>query len=95
MILSVNLQAEDCNFSKSNTSLWVFFTFLRLYKCYRSVQSITNNSSEYFYKPYSKYLLKSFIYEDLTTKLKIKIFLEALKILSTAYKSCIFEVPPS
>ena len=28
----VKLQAEACNFTKINTPLWVFFTFLKLYK---------------------------------------------------------------
>ena len=27
VLLSVKLQAETCNFTKINTSLWVFFTF--------------------------------------------------------------------
>ena len=30
VLLLVKLQAELCNFTKSNTSPWVFFTFLKL-----------------------------------------------------------------
>ena len=34
-------EAEDCNFTKSNTPSWVFLTFLKLYKWYQIAQSIT------------------------------------------------------
>ena len=30
-----------CNFTKSNTPPWVFFTFLKLYKWYQIAQNIT------------------------------------------------------
>ena len=33
------LQAEACNFTKSNSSPWVFFTFLNLHKCYQIAES--------------------------------------------------------
>ena len=33
--------AEVCNFTKSNTSPWVFFTFLKLYKWHQMTQRIT------------------------------------------------------
>ena len=32
VLLLVKLQALACNFTKSNTPPWVFFTFLKLYK---------------------------------------------------------------
>ena len=32
VLLLVKLQTEGCNFTKSNTSLWVFFAFFKLYK---------------------------------------------------------------
>ena len=38
MALLVKLQAY---FTKSNTPLWVFFTFLKLYKWYQIAQRIT------------------------------------------------------
>ena len=31
-LLLVKLQAEACNFAKSNTTPWVFFMFFKLYK---------------------------------------------------------------
>ena len=33
-------QEEACNFTKSNTPHWVFFTFFNLYKWYQIAQSI-------------------------------------------------------
>ena len=33
--------AEACNFTKSNTPLWVFHTFFKLYKWYQIAQRIT------------------------------------------------------
>ena len=39
--LLVKLQASACNFTKSNTRPRVFFTFLKLYKCYQTAQRIT------------------------------------------------------
>ena len=35
-----------CNFTKSNTPPWVFFTFIKMYKCYQIVQNIKNNQTE-------------------------------------------------
>ena len=40
VLLLVKLQTEACNFNKSNTPLWVFLTFFRLYKWYQIPQSI-------------------------------------------------------
>ena len=40
-LLLVKLQAEVCNFTKSNIPPWVFFTFFKLYKWYQIAQSIT------------------------------------------------------
>ena len=34
VLLLIKLQAEVCNFTKSNTPLWTFFTFFKLYKWY-------------------------------------------------------------
>ena len=34
VLLLVKLQAEVCNFTKSNTPQWTFFTFFKLYKWY-------------------------------------------------------------
>ena len=42
VLLLVKMQAEACNFTKSNTPPWGFFTFFKLYKWYQIVQSITN-----------------------------------------------------
>ena len=42
VLLFVKFQASVCNFAKSNTAPWVFFTFLKLYKWYQIPQSITN-----------------------------------------------------
>ena len=33
--LLVKLQAKTCNFTKNNTSPWVFFTFFKLYNWYK------------------------------------------------------------
>ena len=33
--------SKACNFTKSNGPLWVFFTFLKLFKWYQIAQSIT------------------------------------------------------
>ena len=32
---------EACNLAKSNGTLWVFFTFFKLYKCFQFTESIT------------------------------------------------------
>ena len=41
VFLLVNLQAEACNFTKSNTPPWLFFMFFKLYKRYQIAQRIT------------------------------------------------------
>ena len=41
VLFLVKLQAEACNFTKSNTPPWVFFTFFKLHKWYQIAQSIT------------------------------------------------------
>ena len=41
-------QAEVCNFTKSNTPPWVFFTFLKLCKWHQIAQHISFNSSHSF-----------------------------------------------
>ena len=35
-------EASACNFTKSSTPPWVFFTFFKLYKWYQIAQHITN-----------------------------------------------------
>ena len=42
MLHEANLQSEAYNFTKSNTPLWVFFMFFKLYKRYQIAQCITN-----------------------------------------------------
>ena len=44
LLLLVKLQVELCNFTKSNTSPWVFFTFLKMYKLYQNEERITYNN---------------------------------------------------
>ena len=44
LLLLVKLQVELCNFTKSNTSPWVFFTFLKMYKLYQNAEPITYNN---------------------------------------------------
>ena len=46
VLLLVTLQAKACNFTKSNTSPWAFFTFFKLYKWYQIAQRITYEDSE-------------------------------------------------
>ena len=41
MLLLVKLQVKACNFTKSNTSSWVFFIFFKLCKWYQIVQSVS------------------------------------------------------
>ena len=41
MLLLVKLQTLACNFTKSGTPPWVFFTFLKLYKWYQISQSVS------------------------------------------------------
>ena len=42
VLLSVNLQNSACNFTKTNTPLWMLFTFFKLYKCCQITQSVSN-----------------------------------------------------
>ena len=41
VLLLIKLQALACNFTKSNTSPWVYFTFFKLYKWNQIAQSIS------------------------------------------------------
>ena len=41
MLLLVKLETKTCNFTKSNFSPWVFFTFFKLYKQYEIAQSVS------------------------------------------------------
>ena len=40
VLVLVKLQALACNFTKSNTPLWMFFSFFKLYKWYQIAQSV-------------------------------------------------------
>ena len=40
VLLLVNLQVSACNFTKSNTPPWAFFTVFKLFNWYRIAQSI-------------------------------------------------------
>ena len=40
-LLLVKLQTKACNFTKSNTTSWMFFMFLKLYKWCQIAQNIT------------------------------------------------------
>ena len=42
VLLLVKLQASACNFNKSNTPPWLFFTFFKLYKWYHIAQRVTS-----------------------------------------------------
>ena len=42
VILLVKLQDTACNFTKSHTFPWVFFTFFKFYKWYQIAQSVSN-----------------------------------------------------
>ena len=46
VLLLVKLQAEAYNFTKSNTTPWMFFTFSKLYMWYQIVQSITHKDHD-------------------------------------------------
>ena len=51
VLLLVKLHAEACNFTKSNSPSWVFFTFFKLYESCKIAQSTTffaKNSSLMF-----------------------------------------------
>ena len=41
VLLLIKLQAEACNFTKSNTPPWVFFTFFKFYEWYQIAQRTT------------------------------------------------------
>ena len=41
VLLLVKLQAESCNFTKSDIPPWVFFTFFKLYEWFQIAQSTT------------------------------------------------------
>ena len=43
VLLLVKLEAEACNFAKSNIPPWVFFKFFKLYKWYQIAQFITSS----------------------------------------------------
>ena len=41
VLLLIKLLASACNFTKSNTPPWLFFTFFKLYKWYKIAKGIT------------------------------------------------------
>ena len=43
VLILVKLRAEACNFTKINSSSWVFFTFFELYKWYQIAQRTTSD----------------------------------------------------
>ena len=50
-LLLLNLQAETCKFTKSNTNPWVFFTFFNLHKWYQIVQSVLSFLNSFLNSP--------------------------------------------
>ena len=57
VLLLVKLQTEACNFTKSNTPPWVFFTSFKLYEWYQEPNRATHHMSIevlicYFYYPF-------------------------------------------
>ena len=42
VLLLVKFQSEACNFTKSNTPAWVFFTFFKLCKWYGIAKNVSN-----------------------------------------------------
>ena len=46
VLLLGKLHAEACNFTKSNTPQWVFYTFFKLYKLYQIAQSVSYMGGE-------------------------------------------------
>ena len=55
-----------CNFTKSSTPPWVFFTFFKLYKWYKIAQNIVNDKNVQF--PPSLYQLQEKAENFLTVK---------------------------
>ena len=45
VLFFVSLQAKACNFTKSNTLPWVFFTFFKLYERYQIAQRTTYSTT--------------------------------------------------
>ena len=48
LLIVLLLVKKTCNFTKSNTLSWVFFTFYKLCKCYQIAQRTTNISDQCF-----------------------------------------------
>ena len=60
-----NLKVADaCNFTKSNTPLWVFLTFLKLCKWYQIVQSIIYLVDQYDLTNFMAFVMQSMIFQD-------------------------------
>ena len=57
---------EECYLTKSNTPLWMLFTFfVKLYKCYQIAQSITNACFSSLIPSFKKYEIEiTMIYEE-------------------------------
>ena len=56
MLILVMLQASACNFTKTNTPPWMFFTFLKLRKCYQIAQRIADTFSRTYNKKMQRIL---------------------------------------
>ena len=56
LLILVKLQVEACNFTKTNTPPWVFFTFSKLYKWCQTAQRIT------FFNIHYTFILSTFMY---------------------------------
>ena len=63
------LQAEACNFTKSNTPPWVFFTFFKLYEWYQIAQSTT-----YVHIFYIHILNLHIFYTHISTLIRLDLF---------------------
>ena len=51
VLLLLKLQDNACNFTKSNTNPWQFFTFFKLQKWYQIAQSISYIHSHFYSQP--------------------------------------------
>ena len=61
VLLLVKLQVETCNFTKSNTLPWVFFTFFKLCKWYQIGQRTTYRQNEFLNPKLHRLLSNSLI----------------------------------
>ena len=57
VLFFVELQALACNFTKSKTLAWVFFTFVKLYKWYRITESISCKQQQSYWLQFYTFFL--------------------------------------